>query len=153
MEHFKLRKAVKWGLNIFAPNYQKAHPYYTPNLIEQIVWRIWQWRCFDTIRRQEKSTRESPLENPVVYNTTSRCRDRFMFDRQRTQNRLAQFFETRCICTTYDSGSLSMWYNIDETKAVGWVKRDMILHTVWYSNIWYNLLRTRTDKESNSTCC
>jgi len=27
MENFKFRKAVKWGLKIFAPNYQKAHPY------------------------------------------------------------------------------------------------------------------------------
>ena len=26
-ENFKLREAVKWGLKIFAPNYQKAHPY------------------------------------------------------------------------------------------------------------------------------
>jgi len=25
--HFKFREAVKWGLKIFAPNYQKAHPY------------------------------------------------------------------------------------------------------------------------------
>jgi len=34
----------------------------TPNLVENIVWRMCQWRCFDTIRRREKSTRESPLE-------------------------------------------------------------------------------------------
>ena len=27
MENFKFRDAVKWGLKIFAPNYQKAHPY------------------------------------------------------------------------------------------------------------------------------
>ena len=27
MENFKFREAVKWGLKIFAPNYQKAHPY------------------------------------------------------------------------------------------------------------------------------
>ena len=27
MEKFKFREAVKWGLNIFAPNYQNAHPY------------------------------------------------------------------------------------------------------------------------------
>jgi len=29
MENFKFREAVKWGLKIFAPNYQKAHPYAT----------------------------------------------------------------------------------------------------------------------------
>ena len=27
MENFKFREAVKWGLKICAPNYQKAHPY------------------------------------------------------------------------------------------------------------------------------
>jgi len=27
MENFKFREAVKWGLKIFASNYQKAHPY------------------------------------------------------------------------------------------------------------------------------
>jgi len=27
MENFKLWEPVKWGLKIFAPNYQKAHPY------------------------------------------------------------------------------------------------------------------------------
>jgi len=27
MENFKFWKAVKWGLKIFAPNYQKAHRY------------------------------------------------------------------------------------------------------------------------------
>ena len=49
----------------------------TPNLVEQIVWRQWQWRCLDTIRRRGKSTRERPLETRVVYNTASlpRCCD------------------------------------------------------------------------------
>jgi len=27
MENFKFRDALKWGLKIFAPNYQKEHPY------------------------------------------------------------------------------------------------------------------------------
>ena len=27
MENIKFREAVKWELKIFAPNYQKAHPY------------------------------------------------------------------------------------------------------------------------------
>jgi len=27
MENFKLRDAVKWGLKMFARNYQKTHPY------------------------------------------------------------------------------------------------------------------------------
>jgi len=37
---------------------------------------MWQWRCFYTIRRREKSTRESPLGTRVVYNTTSLPRRR-----------------------------------------------------------------------------
>jgi len=27
MENFKFRESVKWGMKIFAPNYQKANPY------------------------------------------------------------------------------------------------------------------------------
>jgi len=27
MDNFKFWEAVNWGLKIFAPNYQKAHPY------------------------------------------------------------------------------------------------------------------------------
>jgi len=27
MKNFKFREAAKWGLKIFAPNYQNAHPY------------------------------------------------------------------------------------------------------------------------------
>jgi len=38
MENFKYMEAVKWGLKIFAPNYQKYT--LTPNLVEQIVWRM-----------------------------------------------------------------------------------------------------------------
>ena len=26
MDNFKFREAIKWGLKMFAPNYQKAHP-------------------------------------------------------------------------------------------------------------------------------
>jgi len=40
MENFKFREAVKWGLKIFAPNYQRHT--LTPNLVEQIVWHMWQ---------------------------------------------------------------------------------------------------------------
>jgi len=29
MENFNSREAVKWGLKIIAPNYQKAHSYAT----------------------------------------------------------------------------------------------------------------------------
>ena len=40
MENFKFREDVKWELNIFARNYQNHT--LTPNLVEQIVWRMWQ---------------------------------------------------------------------------------------------------------------
>jgi len=36
MENFEFREAVKWGLKIFAPNYQNHT--LTPNLVEQVVW-------------------------------------------------------------------------------------------------------------------
>ena len=39
-KNFKFCGAVKWGLKIFAPNYQNAHPYAKSG--EQIVWRMWQ---------------------------------------------------------------------------------------------------------------
>jgi len=43
----------------------------TPNLVEQIVWRMWQWRCFDTIQRREKKVRENRhWKIDVIYNTT-----------------------------------------------------------------------------------
>ena len=40
MENFKFREAVKWGLKIVVPNYQNHT--LTPNLVEQIVWHMWQ---------------------------------------------------------------------------------------------------------------
>ena len=52
LENFKFREAVKWEWNVFHQT-TKRHTL-TPNLVEQIVWRMWQWRCFDTIRRREK---------------------------------------------------------------------------------------------------
>ena len=68
MENFKFREAVKWGLKIFAPNYQKAHPYAKSGRTNRDI--------VLTLRRREKSMRESPLENRVVYNTTSLPRRR-----------------------------------------------------------------------------
>jgi len=66
---FLISGGCKVGLKIFAPSYQKAHPYAKSGRTNRLA--LWQWRCFDTIRRREKSTRESPLENRVVYNTTN----------------------------------------------------------------------------------
>jgi len=49
----------------------------TPNLVEQIVWRMWQWRCFDTRERREKKyARIRHWKLDVVYNTTSLSRRR-----------------------------------------------------------------------------
>jgi len=75
MKNNKFRESVRWGLNIFAPNYQKAHPYAksgrTNRLAYVEVTLFWQHYT-----AAEKSTRESPLENWVVYNTTSLPRRR-----------------------------------------------------------------------------
>jgi len=46
---------AKWGWK-FLHQTTKRHTL-TPNLVEQIVWRMWQWRCFDTILRREKKVR------------------------------------------------------------------------------------------------
>jgi len=70
MENFKFREAVKWGLKIFAPNYQKAHPYAKSGRTNRLAYVA--VTLLVTLNGDEKkSTRESPLENRVVYNTTS----------------------------------------------------------------------------------
>ena len=60
MENFTFREAVKWGLKIFAPNYQKAHPY--ANLVEQIVWRI-RYVAVTLFRHYTTATRKKVREN------------------------------------------------------------------------------------------
>jgi len=47
-----------------------------PNLVEQIVWRCGSNVVLTLYGCEKKSTRESPLENRVVYNTTSLSRRR-----------------------------------------------------------------------------
>jgi len=70
MKNFKFREAVNWGwLKIFAPNYQKAHPYAKSGRTNRLAYVA--VTLFHSIRRREKSTRESPLENRVFYNSTS----------------------------------------------------------------------------------
>ena len=61
MENFKFREAVKQGLKFFAPNYQKAHPSAKSDRTNRLAY-VAVTLFFDTIRRREKSTRESPLE-------------------------------------------------------------------------------------------
>ena len=58
--HFTNFGGCKVGGRKFLHQTTKRHTF-TPNLVAQIVWRMWQWRCFDT-RRREKCTRESPLD-------------------------------------------------------------------------------------------
>jgi len=70
MENFKFWEPVKWGWK-FLHQTTKRHTL-TPNLVEQIVWRMWQWRCFDTRERREKKVRENRhWKVDVVYNTTA----------------------------------------------------------------------------------
>ena len=82
MENFKFRGAVKWGWK-FLHQTTKRHTL-TPNLVEQIIWRMWQWRCFDSIRRLEKKVRENcHWKLDVVYNNTSLPRRRDTVDNVR----------------------------------------------------------------------
>jgi len=46
----------------------------TPNLVEQIVWHMWQWRCFDTRERRKKVRENRHGKLDVLYNTTSLAR-------------------------------------------------------------------------------
>ena len=69
MENFKFPEDEKWGLKIFAPNYHKAHPYAKS-------FRVCGSDVLTIYGSEKKSTRESPLENRVVYNTTSLPRHR-----------------------------------------------------------------------------
>jgi len=52
MEYFKFREAVKWGLKLFAPNYQKSHHYTKSGRTNRLAYVAVTF--FDTIRRREK---------------------------------------------------------------------------------------------------
>ena len=69
MENFKFRGGGWIGGWKFLHQTTKMHTL-TPNMVEQIVWRMWQWRCFDTIRRREKQ--EAPL---TLRGQRGRCRN------------------------------------------------------------------------------
>ena len=47
----------------------------TPNLVEQIVWRTWQWRCFDIRERREKQHARIAIGNSMSSITLRRCCD------------------------------------------------------------------------------
>jgi len=70
MENFKFLEAVKWGLKIFAPNYQKAHPYAKSNRTIPLPYVA--VTLFDSIRRREKKVRENRhWKLDVVYYTAA----------------------------------------------------------------------------------
>jgi len=47
----------------------------TPNLVEQIIWRMWQWRFFDTRERREKKYARIAIGNSMSSITLRRYRD------------------------------------------------------------------------------
>jgi len=79
MENFKFRGAVKWGLKIFAPNYQKAHPYAKSGRINRLAYvavtLFWHYMA-----ARKKYARIAILKSRVVYNTTSLPRRRDVTD-------------------------------------------------------------------------
>ena len=81
VENFKFREAVKWGLKIFAPNYQKAHPYAksgrTNCLAYVAVTLFWHY----TVKRK-KLCENRHWKLDVVYNTTPLLRRRDKIFRQ-----------------------------------------------------------------------
>ena len=64
---FKISGAVEWGLKIFAPNYQKAHPY-AKSVVVTLYWH------YTAARKIVRENRHWKLD--VVYNTTSLPRRR-----------------------------------------------------------------------------
>ena len=70
-ENFKFRAAVEWGLKIFAPYYQKAHPYAKSGRTNRLA-------LIDTIRRREKKYARIAIGNSmssITLRPLPRCRD------------------------------------------------------------------------------
>ena len=74
MENFKFRRAVKWGLKIFAPNYQKAH--LTPNSGRTNRLAYVAVTLFSVYGDEKKVRENHHWKLAVVYNTTSLPRRR-----------------------------------------------------------------------------
>jgi len=57
------------GVKIFLHQTTKRHTL-TPNLVRQIVWRMWQRRCFDTIgygaRKKVRENRHWKIESSIT---------------------------------------------------------------------------------------
>ena len=67
---------VKWGLKIFSPNYQKAHPYAKSGRTNRLAYvTVTFWHYYTAARKKVRENRHWKLD--VVYNTTSlpRLRD------------------------------------------------------------------------------
>jgi len=69
MENYKISGAVKWGLKIFAPNYQKAHPYAKSGRTNRLAYvAVTLFRHYTAARKKVRENRHWKLD--VVYNTT-----------------------------------------------------------------------------------
>ena len=78
MENFKFWGPVKWGLNIFTPNYQKAHPYAKSGrpirLVYVSVALFWHYTA---ARKKVRENRHWKVD--VVYNTAAATAPSWLF--------------------------------------------------------------------------
>jgi len=63
MENFKFREAVKWGLKMFAPNYQKAHPYAKSGRTDRLAYvAVTLFRHYTAARKKVRGNRHWKLD-------------------------------------------------------------------------------------------
>jgi len=87
MENFKFREVVKWGLQMFAPNYQRAHRYAKSGRTN----RLWQIVCgSDVVLTQyggNKKVRENRHWKIESFITLRRYRGVLMKNRQHNKTK------------------------------------------------------------------
>ena len=70
MENFKFPGAVKWGLKIFAANYQNAYPYATSGRTNRLAYvAVTLFGHYTAARKKVRENRHWKLD--VVYNTAA----------------------------------------------------------------------------------
>ena len=75
MKNFKFRGAVRWGLKIFAPSYQKARPYAKSGRTNRLAYvAVTFFGHYTATRKEVRENRHWKLD--VIYNTTSLPRRR-----------------------------------------------------------------------------
>jgi len=67
MENCKFREAVKWGLTIFAPNYQKAHPYAKFGLTNRLAYvAVTLFGQYTAARKKVRENRYWKIESSIT---------------------------------------------------------------------------------------